>query len=227
MVSVIALDSSTPACSVAVRLDGQDYEVFEVGENLHSTRMLPMVRQVLKEVALDLHEFDCIAVGVGPGSFTGLRIGVGIAQGLATSAGLPVVPVSSLAGLAQAQECDRVLPGVDARMGEIYWAGYQRKLPGDPVVLCGHETVSGPEKVRLPGPGEWLAVGTGWTIYAEMLAPDVLDNIEVHDELQYPHASDIAALGETGYLAGHGLAAASLSPSYVRNKVAKKVSVQK
>jgi tRNA threonylcarbamoyladenosine biosynthesis protein TsaB len=216
------MDSSTPACTVSTLLDGECFELFETGENLHSTRMLPMVDEVLSGSSMTLHEFDCIAVGVGPGSFTGLRIGVGIAQGLAYAANLPVVPVSSLAALAGAQPGNRLLAGIDARMGEIYWACYRREQVGGTVSLHGIERVSGPEDIQLPDRGPWLATGTAWDVYAAELTEDTRRSVTLPAEMHYPHAADVARLAEIGYLDGQTLVAGELAPSYVRNDVASK-----
>ena len=224
MVRVLALDSSTSACSVAARVDGDNFERFEIGKNLHSARMLPMVHEILDEVGIDLPGFDCIGVGVGPGSFTGLRIGVGIAQGLANAVGLPVVPVSSLAAIAHAQNHEQILTGLDARMGEVYWACYRRDEPVNMPVLTGREHVSVPNEVELSGPGHWLAVGTAWEIYGNNLSRELLENIQIPGGLQYPRACDTAAIAEMKFLAGHSLDAAGLVPSYVREEVAKKVN---
>jgi tRNA threonylcarbamoyladenosine biosynthesis protein TsaB len=222
LVNILAMDSSTPACTVAALLDGECFELFETGENLHSSRMLPMVDEVLAHSSIALHDIDCIAVGVGPGSFTGLRIGVGIAQGLAYAANLPVVSVSSLAALAGARTDNRVLAGIDARMGEIYWACYRREQDGGMINLHGTERVSRPEDIQLPDRGPWFATGTAWDVYASELTEGVRKSVTLPVKMAYPHAADVARLGEIGYQDGLTLAAGELAPSYVRNDVARK-----
>ncbi|VFS01250.1 metal-dependent protease-like protein, putative molecular chaperone [Salmonella enterica subsp. enterica serovar Typhimurium] len=112
--------------------------------------------------------------GRGPGSFTGVRIGIGIAQGLALGANLPMIGVSTLATMAQGAwrktGATRVLAAIDARMGEVYWAEYQRDAQG---VWQGEETeaVLKPERVgeRLKQlSGEWATVGTGWSAWPDL-----------------------------------------------------------
>ena len=115
---LLALETSTDACSVALRLDGETFELHESGVK-HSSRLLPMIEQLLAEAGLALAQLDALAFGRGPGSFTGLRIGAGVTQGLAYARELPVVPVSSLAALAQGSDAARVLTAQDARMQEV------------------------------------------------------------------------------------------------------------
>ncbi len=123
---ILALDTATEACSVAV-LDGDRvYASFELCARDHTRRILPLVQQLLAVAGLTLHQMDALAFGCGPGSFTGVRIGVGIAQGLALGADLPVIGISTLQTMAQSawrlQQSEQVLAAIDARMGEVYWA---------------------------------------------------------------------------------------------------------
>ncbi len=128
MAKILAVDTSTEACSAALLLGEKIDERFEIAPRRHTSLILPMVEDLLNEQSMRLTDLDAIAFGQGPGSFMGLRIAVGVAQGLAFGANLPVVPVSSLQALAQAAywktSCKTILAGWDARMQAIYWGAY-------------------------------------------------------------------------------------------------------
>ena len=115
-----------------------------------------MVQQVLAESGLSLKQLDAIAFLPGPGSFTSLRIGAGVVQGLAFGANLPVVPVSSLAVLAQGVDAPKVLAAFDARMNQVYWGAYVRDDKGL-MRLAGTEIVIAPADVPARG------FGVGWS----------------------------------------------------------------
>lgn len=119
---ILAIDTATEACSVAVWNQGEIHALFELCPREHTQRILPMVQQVLAESGLALNQLDALAFGRGPGSFTGVRIGIGIAQGLALGADLPMIGVSTLQTMAQGARrvsgAARVLAAIDARMGK-------------------------------------------------------------------------------------------------------------
>lgn len=122
---ILAIDTATEACSVALWNNGEKHALFEICPREHTQRILPMVQQVLAESGVTLNQLDALAFGRGPGSFTGVRIGIGIAQGLAMGAELPMIGVSTLATMAQGAfrvtGATQVLAAIDARMGEVYW----------------------------------------------------------------------------------------------------------
>src|SRR4030065_1734582 len=120
---LLALDTATEACTAALWMDGEVLERFESGGQ-HSERFLPMVDALLAQAGLVPTQLAALAFGRGPGSFTGLRIGAGVVQGLAFGAGVSVVPGSSLAALAQGQDAVKVLAAFDARMRQGHWGGY-------------------------------------------------------------------------------------------------------
>ncbi|MDI9229458.1 tRNA (adenosine(37)-N6)-threonylcarbamoyltransferase complex dimerization subunit type 1 TsaB, partial [Serratia bockelmannii] len=132
---ILALDTATEACSAALLNQQQIYARFEIAPRDHTQRILPLVQELLQVQQLELTALDALAFGRGPGSFTGVRIGIGIAQGLALGANLPMIGVSSLATMAQGAwrltGATRVLAAIDARMGEVYWAEYQRDANGE------------------------------------------------------------------------------------------------
>lgn len=217
---LLALDTSTDACSVALSLDGAVYERFELG-NRHSERILPMVQEILIEAGLALSQLDALAFGRGPGSFTGLRIGAGVAQGLAFGADLPVVPVSSLAALAQGQDAAKVLAAFDARMQQVYWGAYVRTADGL-VQLCGSESVAAPHAVPMPDGDAWVGAGGGWDGYAELLKQRLGVRVGAWHARKFPRARDVARLGAAGFAAGGAVHAEQALPVYIRDDVARR-----
>ncbi|MFC3395693.1 tRNA (adenosine(37)-N6)-threonylcarbamoyltransferase complex dimerization subunit type 1 TsaB [Brenneria rubrifaciens] len=221
---ILALDTATEACSVALWNDGEIHSVFEVCPREHTQRVLPMVQQVLAESGLTLGELDAVAFGQGPGSFTGVRIGIGIAQGLALGAELPMIGVSTLATMAQGAfrrvNASQVLAAIDARMGEVYWAHYQRSVDG---VWQGEssEAVLTPQQVQTLTAelrGEWATVGTGWQTY-----PDLVNRaaLTLRDgEMPLPQAEDLLPLALAQWRAGKAVSVEQAQPCYLRNEVA-------
>lgn len=171
---ILAIDTATEACSVALWNNGEKHALFEICPREHTQRILPMVQQILAESGVSLNQLDALAFGRGPGSFTGVRIGIGIAQGLAMGADLPMIGVSTLATMAQGafrqMGATQVLAAIDARMGEVYWGQYQRQNDG---VWLGENTeaVFTPERAQqnvMALAGEWASVGTGWGTYPDL-----------------------------------------------------------
>ncbi len=197
----------------------------------HAQRILPMIDAVLADNAWALHDLDAIAFTRGPGSFTGLRICLGVVQGLAYGANLPVVPVSTLAALAQtAVDMQPVTPGsflcsaIDARMDEIY-CGWFRVGDDDRVIAASEERVCKPEALPLIDPFQCEAnratracygVGTGWR-YGERLPQFA----RVHTDVDLlPRASAVARLALVEWNKGVRLSASEAQPVYLRNEVA-------
>lgn len=215
---LLALDTATEACTVGLDIDGRILERFEQ-RSQHSEHLLPMIDALLAEAGVSLRQLDAIAFGRGPGSFTGLRIGAGVAQGLAFGADLPVVPVSSLAILAQGQAGARILAAFDARMRQVYWGAYRRG-PAGLVELDGAEAVLAPEAVPIPAEGGWIGAGPGWDAHGEALAVRLADRLAARRRQQYPHARDLLVLAAAALHAGGGCAAEQALPVYVRDEVA-------
>ena len=224
MSRLLALDTATEACSAAL-LDGARLEErFELAPREHARLLLPMVASLLDGAGLALADLDAVAFGRGPGSFTGVRIAAGMAQGLAFAAGLPVVPVSSLAALAQ-QAADaghaRVLAAIDARMGEVYWGAF---VAGDDglVVPAGEERVCPPDAVPAPDGSGWFGAGSGWATYAEVLHKRLGAAVAASDGSHFPHAGAVARLAAPRLAAGGALPADQALPVYLRDRVAQK-----
>ncbi|SCC66059.1 tRNA (adenosine(37)-N6)-threonylcarbamoyltransferase complex dimerization subunit type 1 TsaB [Kosakonia oryziphila] len=221
---ILAIDTATEACSVALWNDGTTFAHFELCPREHTQRILPLVRAVLGDADLKLTQLDALAYGRGPGSFTGVRIGIGIAQGLALGAELPMIGVSTLATMAQGAwrktGATRVLAAIDARMGEVYWAEYQRDEQG---VWHGEETeaVLKPEavSVRLQQlEGQWATVGTGWPTWPEMGNGNALTLTD--GEILLPTAEDMLPLAQQLFAAQKTVAVEHAEPVYLRNEVA-------
>jgi tRNA threonylcarbamoyladenosine biosynthesis protein TsaB len=180
------------------------------------------VQELLAEAGIALQQLDCIAFGQGPGTFTGLRIGCGVAQGLAFGAGLPVAPVSTLLALAQGSGESRVLACLDARMGEVYHAGYARAGQGwemiSAPILCA------PQEAPAVEGEHWAGVGSGFSAYHEALSARYAGRLHRIDGTLFPHAADIAALAEGMFKAGLTVAPEEAAPLYIRDKVALKTS---
>lgn len=222
---LLALDAATEACSAALYHDGEIQERFELAPRRHAELLLPMAKELLAEANWQLKDLDALAFGRGPGAFTGVRIAVGLVQGLAYGAGLPVAPVSDL--VAQALRCAReggarkVLCLQDARMEEVYWAAFDCRDSTIPQAL-------GPERVDKPDalPAEnfdtaWHGAGNGWAAYQTALAP-LTSRLAAVGDVTHPHAADIARLAARMVENGETVDAAHTMPSYVRDEVARK-----
>jgi len=219
-VRVLALDAATEACSVA--LLGREmlisrYEEFGKG---HAERLLGMVDEVLAEAGLALSALDGIAASVGPGAFTGVRITVAVAQGLAFGAALPIVPVSTLEALAlpALEDCERALCCLDARMGEVYWGCYARDQQRG-VRATSAPRVSAPDQVRLADLAPHRGIGRGFSAYPVLAELPGL-SVAAADRLALPSARAVARLGELRLRAGEGRDPADLTPLYLRDRVA-------
>ena len=205
-----ALETSTEWCSVALWREGEIAGVERRAGNRHSELALPMLDKLLKRFGMTPRELDAVAFGAGPGSFTGLRIACGLAQGLALARAIPVLGVSSLTALADEAGAPRVGACIDARMREVYYAALER-ADGAWRELIAPQCIS-PSAVSAPGP-EWIGAGSGFAVYGNMGFRKVLP--EAH-----PTAIAVARLAAPRLAAGEGIDAALAAPIYVRDKVA-------
>lgn len=217
---ILALDTSTEYCSVALWRDGAvDAREAHAGQR-HSELLLPMVDELLGRHGLAAKDLDGIAFGEGPGSFTGLRIGCGVTQGLAFGAGLPVVGVSTLLALAEAAGAARAVCCLDARMGEIYHAAYAQSGPDWRTVhlpsLCAPE-----DAPPLPA-GAWTGCGGGFAAHDAALRGRYGGQLSAIMPEVFPHARDIARLAAREFEAGRAVAAERAVPVYLRDRVALK-----
>ena len=224
MKRMLAIETSAEACSAALAVNGEVRERFEHAPLKHAELILPMISGLLAEAGLRVADLDAIAFGRGPGSFTSLRIGIGVVQGLAWGADRPVVPVSSLAAVAQGvvglqhvPPAASILVAMDARMGEVFHAEF-RLDHGGRVVPNGKEAVSAPES--LSAQGEWLAAGNGFGRY-EALGRLAEEAIACLPEA-WPRAGAVLELAEAWLAGNEPLPAALAQPVYIRDKVADK-----
>ena len=224
--NLLALETSTERLSIAILRDGVSFARDVDAGQRHSELALPLLNELLGESKLALHELDAIAFGQGPGSFTGVRIACGLAQGLAFGIGKSLVPVPTQLALAAQTGADAVAVAIDARMGEIYFAAYRREIAS----ATGWQVVVAPMLVKpealpaLDGQG-WCATGSGFDVpalsaqltarYGGQLAK-VMNGV-------LPRAIDVAELAawqlKTAGM-GSAIAPEHAAPLYLRNKVA-------
>ncbi len=219
---ILALETSTEYCSAALWRDGPAGDRVELAGQKHSELLLPMIDGLLRDANLKLSDMDGIAFGAGPGSFTGVRIACGVAQGLALGAHLPVVGVCTLEALAQRCGHDRVIAALDARMAEVYHAAYEKR--GDAwQAICAPSLCLPEHAPRVQGTG-WFGAGSGFNAHGDVLRAYYAEKLAGIDAQAVPLASAIAALAAPLFVAGKGMDAAEALPLYLRDKVALKTS---
>jgi len=231
---LLAVETATEACSAALFIDGEVAELYQVAPKEHAGLILPMIDSLMAQAGLKPGDLDCLAFGRGPGSFTGVRIATGVIHGIAFGADLPVVPVSTLAAIAQdffdrddaVQErrlsANIAFTAMDARMSEIYWGVYQRDALGF-AELLGKETVIPAGSVEFPEL-TGVGVGSGWGVYKDTLMRRFAGLVN-HCETDFlPRARSIARLGAYGFNQGLAVAVEDAMPVYLRDRVAKKES---
>jgi tRNA threonylcarbamoyladenosine biosynthesis protein TsaB len=217
---ILAVDTATEGCSVAL-LSGDEVIGRFAERGLCAPDVLGMVDAVLAEAEVALSALDGIAASIGPGAFTGVRISVAVAQGLAFGAGLRVIPIMTLEALAyQAVQrgAAHVLASLDARMGEVYWGCFKAD-PEHGLIASGAPQVGPPESVVLPDLSVYCGIGRGFGAYPVLGA---LSGVEVssQDSRQLPNAREFAQLGALRLGLGEGIDPADLTPLYLRDKVA-------
>ncbi|MCF6226619.1 MAG: tRNA (adenosine(37)-N6)-threonylcarbamoyltransferase complex dimerization subunit type 1 TsaB [Xanthomonadales bacterium] len=217
---LLAIDTSSAALSIAACADGNIAERLETAPRQHAEKILQFIDAVLADLSIELTDLDAIAYGYGPGSFTSLRIGLGVVQGLALGAGLRVIPISSLLTVAQAAtpaDQKHSLVCMDARMGEVYTAACERNAAGL-MQLASTEKVCPPAEVSIPTNDDWIALGNGFSEYQDQFA-------DIHRVISdcWPLATAMLALVKPQLEAGNTLDPAEVLPQYVRNKVAKTI----
>tara|TARA_R110002124_G_scaffold66928_1_gene181874 strand:- start:2302 stop:3030 length:729 start_codon:yes stop_codon:yes gene_type:complete len=217
---VLAIDTTTQACSVALSIGNSVSSRFQLASREHTRLLLPMVNALLSEAEITLSELDALAFTRGPGSFTGIRIGFSVVQGLALGGDIPVLPVSSLETLAHTacrkliiEDSYRLLPMFDARMDEVYWSVFEWNGVG--LTRLTPDNLSPPETIILPHSDLPLAViGDGWH-YADRI--DLFSTIEASTLL--PDARDVLTIAMPQIEKGALMAIDEVQPLYLRDKV--------
>ncbi|MDF7667878.1 tRNA (adenosine(37)-N6)-threonylcarbamoyltransferase complex dimerization subunit type 1 TsaB [Orbaceae bacterium ESL0727] len=237
MNTLLAIDTATEACSVALLYDNEITFDFTLSQRDHTKQILPMIDKLIKQAGCTLSQIDAIAFGQGPGSFTGVRIGIGVAQGLALGIDRPMIGVSTLMSLAQGayrvKQASNVIAAIDARMGEIY-LGHYRRIETDnkgvitptwqPIIPeCVIKPTAITEKInaekinteppKLAASENYYFAGTGWQTYPALLA-NVQDG-----GILLPHAQDLIVIAQQKWQKQELMDVANIEPAYLRNEV--------
>lgn len=215
--NLLAIDTATERCSVAARIGGVWFERSVDTQRGHADIVLSMIDEVLREAGTRLAELEGLAYGRGPGAFTGVRIAVGVVQGLGFGAGLLTVGVSNLAAVAQ-QSVDlgeKILVCMDARMSEVYWSTFHRDPVTRLVSAIGPERLTPPQDVDAEPNSIDVITGSALDPY-----PALASRYGRARALRaLPRARDILLLSERDFLAGRGREAIEAEPVYLRDQV--------
>ncbi len=225
--NLLAIETSTECCSVALLHGDALIERSELAPRRHAELVLPMAESLLREAGLRRAQLDGIAVGRGPGAFTGVRLAVSVAQGLAFALDLPVVAISSLAALAMQAPRNHAatLAAIDARMGEVYAGAFERD-PNGWVRPLDEERVGRADDLILPDAQNWNVIGTGWDAYHDALLARLPSAPVWAKGDAFPQARDVARLALPQFEAGNALPPERALPVYLRDKVALTLSEQ-
>lgn len=225
---LLAIETATEACSVALYCDGAVRECFEIAPRRHTELALPWAEELLAEAGIARAQLDAIAVGRGPGAFTGVRLAVALAQGIALALDRPVLPISTLATLALRADVAAgtpILAAIDARMGEIYLGQFVRDADGL-VTAAADETIAVPATVVMPGDTRWFGIGSGFAAADAALPAALGARLSHYDAAALPHAADLARLAARAFARGEAVAPERVEPAYLRNHVAKTLAEQ-
>lgn len=223
MAVILALDTSTEACSCALSIDGRVDERHVVAPRQHAALILSSIDTLMRDHGLAFDRLDALAWGRGPGSFTGLRIAAGVAQGIAFAAELPVIEISTLAALAldayTMSGQTRILACLDARIDEVYWGVFEIRN-GLPVAV-GVEHLCKPEAipaVLLAGAADWMAAGNG-LCYANRFSPALRERLKHTLPELLPRAGHMATIAAAAFARQEWVTAENVRPVYLRDKV--------
>lgn len=229
--NLLALDTSTEACSLALWQEGNIHEWHERIPRQHADQILSRLTSLLADAGLTPTQLDAIAFGRGPGSFTGLRIATGVAQGLSYGLGIPLLPVSTLAALARQAFLDtgsrHIVSCLDARIDEVYWAAYSIGEDASPIALCKEQLVP-PESLDcapLCDSAEdrtWFGVGNGWS-YVSRFPASLATRMSQIDAEALPRASAMLGIALEMLKRGETTEPSHAVPVYLRDQVTREV----
>lgn len=218
---ILAIETSVEHVGVAVGDSrGVRAESMLASDRRHAESLAPMIQFVMNQAAVDMRDLSAVAVDIGPGLFTGMRVGIATAQTMAWALDLPVVPVCSLDALGlNAGVADSVTASIlDARRGEVYWALYRSREPGREPERLSEPRVSSPDDVAIhlaERAEPVVCVGTGATRYAEVLTASPWLTV-MPSQFDFPAARSVVMLGVHALAADRVVSAATVEPLYLR-----------
>ncbi len=216
--NILAIETSSQACSVALSVSGMITEKHEILNNQHSEYLLSFINELFLNSAITKSELDLIAVGNGPGSFTGIRLGMGVAQGLAYGLGIPLIPISSLLTVAAQSTHGYILAAINARMSEVYWQCFERQEDSS-LIATTSANLNKPCELALPEiNGLWFGVGSGWDDYFDQLKGYLNQQNNCAKDI-LPKASVVVGLAQQQLKTQEIDSNKSVLPSYIRNNV--------
>ncbi len=217
MMKCLSIDTVTESCSVALFDGSETVQRKKIQPGGHSRLVLDMVNRVMTDQGLCLSQLDAIVVDTGPGSFTGVRLGLGVAQGLAYGADLPVIGVSSLEVMAISVDSGIVASAMDARMRQVYCAVYNVRASGRPAPLLAPCVCFPDQSGAQLGRAEY-AVGSGWDVYADILAGGPGNRPLRVAQVLFPEAAQGIRMAQRIGI-GEAMPPGQLAATYIRNKV--------
>jgi tRNA threonylcarbamoyladenosine biosynthesis protein TsaB len=220
--NLLAIDTATDALSLAVARGQAVREVSIRAGQRHAELVIGEIDRLLADAGLRVADLDAIVYGAGPGSFTGLRIACGVAQGIAAARAVPVLGIGTLEAIAEASGAPRVVACLDARMGEVYHAAFHRS--SGVLQQAIPPGLHRPDAVPLPAGGDWIGAGAGWSAYGEALRARHGEAVVAVRPEVLPSAAAMLRLATPRLLRGEGVDAAQALPVYLRDRVALKTA---
>lgn len=218
--NILAIETATENCSAALDINGESIQCEKFAPRKHTELILPMIDEILLKADIKIQQLDALSFGKGPGSFTGVRIATSVIQGLSFAHDIPIIPVSTLATLAQSYKEKHmcIATAIDARMNEVYWGLYKRDCKGIMQALI-KEQVCPPENIQNPKDDKWFGLGTGWLSYKNELQSNFTSDLKGFKGDFFPCAKGVIEQAKPMYLKGVFTDAQNVMPSYLRNKI--------